>query len=162
MRASEPAAETLSKRSESNGTRQTSGPQAAALLHNYSRKPGATPEPPLPYGLSSLAQRGICFFSSVILSGGGPAAVVEGPLFPPGCSRPTLETRNFFTTHYPLTTISETAPAYLPHLALARLGQLGLHPLARHAVLRQDQQPGYLSFYLTVSPNAWFLRASPS
>jgi hypothetical protein len=67
------------------------------------------------YGLSSRgAAGGSALSSSVILSGGGLAAGVEGPLFPPGCSRPTLETRNFFTTHYPLTTISETAPACLP------------------------------------------------
>jgi hypothetical protein len=59
----------------------------------------------LSYGLSSRgAAEGSALSSAVILSGVSAANAVEGPLSPPGCSRPTLETRNSKLLHYPLST----------------------------------------------------------
>ncbi len=40
----------------------------------------------------------------------------------------------------PISRTGNNNPLAFFRLPLARLGQLGLHPLARHAVLRQDQQ----------------------
>src|ERR1035441_9101108 len=62
----------------------------------------------------------------------------------------------------------EQHPLTFLHLAPARLGQLGLHPLARHAVLREDQQQpvmqpnGLIDLFVDLLPTMDVVRRKPA